>query len=203
MEAGRVAVSKTPMQSLVNWALLGLVIERSSYAYQLAQRFERMHDGALSLSSVSHVYTALGTLEGHGLIEEIAGSRSGRQPKPRYRATAKGVAEHRAWLIGQLGEDRRRKRLFVVQLAALARNPAAALEVLAHCEEACLEELRGIPVPSPSPSPRDDAPAADGPDLLARMLAEESRLTVEARLSWVHHVRGELEELAAARAPRT
>jgi DNA-binding PadR family transcriptional regulator len=196
------------MQSLVNWALLGLVIERSSYAYQLAQRFDRMHDGALSLSSVSHVYTALGTLEGHGLIEEVPGSRSGRQPKPRYRATAKGVEEHRAWLIDQLVEDRRRKRLFVVQLAALARDPAAALEVLARCEEACLEELRGIPIPSPVRSRSlssvpDGAPAADGPDLLARMLAEESRLTVEARLSWVHHVRGELEELAAARAPRT
>jgi DNA-binding PadR family transcriptional regulator len=205
MEAGRVAVSKTPMQSLVNWALLGLVVERESYAYQLAQRFERMHDGALSLSSVSHVYTALGTLDGHGLIEEVAGSRSGRQPKPRYRATAKGVAEHRAWLIDQLVEDRRRKRLFVVQLAALARDPAAALDVLAHCEEACLEELRAIPLPSASPSlsaARVGTPAADGhADLLARMLAEESRLTIEARLSWVHHVRGELEELAAVRAP--
>jgi DNA-binding PadR family transcriptional regulator len=204
MEAGRVAVSKTPMQSLVNWALLGLVIERESYAYQLAQRFDRMHDGALSLSSVSHVYTALGTLQGHGLIEEVAGSRSGRQPKPRYRATAKGVAEHRAWLIDQLVEDRRRKRLFVVQLAALARDPAAALDVLAHCEEACLQELRAIPLPSASTAiARDGAPAGERPGLLARMLAEESRLTVEARLSWVHHVRGELEELAAARAART
>jgi DNA-binding PadR family transcriptional regulator len=29
------------MRSLVNWALLGLVIERPSYAYELARRFER------------------------------------------------------------------------------------------------------------------------------------------------------------------
>ena len=36
------------MQSPVNWALLGLVIERPSYAYELAQRFERTYDGRRS-----------------------------------------------------------------------------------------------------------------------------------------------------------
>jgi DNA-binding PadR family transcriptional regulator len=38
------------MQSPVNWALLGLVIERPSHAYELAHRFDRTYDGALSLS---------------------------------------------------------------------------------------------------------------------------------------------------------
>src|SRR3981081_4599722 len=98
-----------PFQSPVNWALLGLVIERPSYAYELAQRFERAYDGALSLSSTSHVYTALGTLQNRSLIEEVPGTRSGRQPKPRYRATPSGVEEYRDWLVEQFGDNRRRQ----------------------------------------------------------------------------------------------
>ena len=40
------------MRSIVNWAVLGLVIERPGYAYELAKRFECAYEGALSLSSV-------------------------------------------------------------------------------------------------------------------------------------------------------
>ena len=36
-----------PMHSPVNWALLGLIIERPSYAYALAQRFERTYGSPL------------------------------------------------------------------------------------------------------------------------------------------------------------
>src|SRR5450755_3254873 len=79
-----------PMQSAVHWALLGLVIERPSYGYELAHRFEHAYAGMLHLSGISYVYTALDTLQRRGLIEEIAGTRAGRQPKPRYRATSDG-----------------------------------------------------------------------------------------------------------------
>ena len=117
------------MRSLVNWALLGLVIDRPSYAYELAQRFERTFGDALSLSSISHVYTALGTLKDRELIEEIPGTREGRQPKPYYRATERGLGDYQAWLAGQISEDRQRQRIFVLQLSALARHPQAALEI--------------------------------------------------------------------------
>ncbi len=109
------------MHSQVNWALLGLVIERPSYAYELAKRFERTYGEVLSLSSVSHVYTALATLKDRALIEELPGTRTGRQPKPRYQATETGLLDYAQWLIGQAGEDRRRQRLFVLQLG---RSPA-------------------------------------------------------------------------------
>jgi DNA-binding PadR family transcriptional regulator len=180
-----------PMQSPVNWALLGLVIDRPSYAYELAQRFDRTYEDVLSLSSISHVYTALGTLQDRGLVQEVAGTRRGRQPKPRYRATVKGIAEYRDWLVGQFGDNRRRERLFVLRLAALARDPDAALEMVARFEEACLEEAAKTPIA---------ASAGDSPDpdsaLVSRLLAEESRLAVGARLAWVQYMRRELVALA-------
>jgi DNA-binding PadR family transcriptional regulator len=179
------------MHSTVNWALLGLVIERPSYAYELAQRFERTYEGALSLSSVSHVYTALATLRERALIEEIPEVRAGRRPR-RFTATAKGLADYREWLLSQLSEDRRRQRLFVLQLAALTRNPREALEIVADYERECLAEAANTPLRSG----HGDA-SVGGSELAARLIAEEHRLAVGAKLAWAQYARRELTVLAS------
>jgi DNA-binding PadR family transcriptional regulator len=188
-------VQSTPMHSPVNWALLGLVIERPSYAYELAQRFERTYEGALSLSSVSHVYTALATLKSRALIEEIPGVREGRRPR-RFTATAKGLHDYRAWLLSQLSEDRRRQRLFVLQLAALTRNPQEALEIVADHERECLEEAANTPLVS-----GQGVASVGGSGLAARLIAEEHRLAIGAKLAWAQYARRELNGLAGSRVP--
>jgi DNA-binding PadR family transcriptional regulator len=126
MGAERVREPQGSMQSPVNWALLGLVVERPSYAYKLAQRFDSTYEGALALSSTSHVYTALRSLLERRLIEEVPGGGTGRQPKPCYRATREGLEHYQQWLIGQLSEERRRQRLFTIELAALMSEPKHA-----------------------------------------------------------------------------
>jgi DNA-binding PadR family transcriptional regulator len=187
-------VQEPPMQSPVIWALLGLVIERPSYAYELAQRFDRTFEGALALSSTSRVYTALGTLQKRGLVEEVSGTRTGRQPKPRYRATAQGAAGYRDWLVGQFADNRRRQRLFVLQLTALARDAETALELVARFERACVKEASRTPVSSRNGCSPDPAT-----DLVTRLLSEENRLVVAATLAWVQYVRRELVALAKQR----
>ena len=83
------------MRSPVNWALLGLLIERTGYGYDLFQRFERTYGGALELSCPAQIYKALTALEGRGLIERLPADEAApaelRQPKPHYGATAAGV----------------------------------------------------------------------------------------------------------------
>ncbi len=171
------------MRSTVNWALLGLVIERPSYAYELAQRFERTYRGALSLSSTSHVYTALTTLSERALVEELDGGREGRQPKPRYRATARGVESYADWLIEQVEEERRRQRLMVLALGTLKARPEA-LAVLDRYEHAVSNaSVRGI----------ETGGREGGCDCIAGLLVEERRLSTEARLSWVALARERLE----------
>jgi DNA-binding PadR family transcriptional regulator len=182
------------MQSPVNWALLGLIIERPSYAYELAQRFERTYGEVLALSSVSHVYTALSALRGRSLIVEIPGTRTGAQPKPRYEATEEGMALYGEWLVGQVGEDRRRQQLFVLQLATFSRDPRTALEILARYEQACLQEAQATPL-----TPRTDTAVGGAPQLAARLANEERRLALGAKLSWVQYARRELVALADAR----
>ncbi len=177
-----------PMHSPVNWALLGLVIERPSYAYELAHRFERTYEGALSLSSVSHVYTALATLRERELVQELPGTRGAPRSRRRYEATATGIDEHARWLVGQVSEERRRQRLLIAQLGALARSPQRAIEVLDAYERACMLEV------ADAPAAGEGIPGMTG--LVARLIGEETRLAVAAKLRWVHYARAQVRELA-------
>jgi DNA-binding PadR family transcriptional regulator len=185
-----------PMRSVVSWALLGLVIERPSYAYELARRFERTYDGAIALSSVSHIYTALATLRERGFIEDVPLEGRGTRSKRRYRASGRGFEEHARWLIGSVGEDRCHQRILIVQLGALARYPERAIAVLDSYEQACLAEM------APAPAAAEE----QGPGvirLVARLAREETQLRVAAKLAWVQYVRQEFMRLAEepVRAP--
>jgi DNA-binding PadR family transcriptional regulator len=195
MGAERAREQQGSMQSPVNWALLGLVIERPSYAYKLAQRFDSTYDGALALSSTSHVYTALRSLLERRLIEELPGSGTGRQPKPCYQATREGLQDYKRWLIGQLSEERRRQRLFAIELAALMSEPELARAVIDGYEQECLREGQT------TPGLRDASQDAHS-QLAARLASEENRLAVGARLAWVQYVRRELRAMTEPKPPR-
>jgi DNA-binding PadR family transcriptional regulator len=173
------------------------VIERPSYAYELASRFERTYGDVLSLSSVSHIYTALATLKGRSLVQEIPGTRTGRQPKPRYRATEQGLSDYAEWLVNQVGEDTRRERLFVLQLATFTADPDAALAILDRYEQACHSQARAIPLVAHAQHSLGAAA-----DLGSRLASEQARLALGAKLAWVQYARTELRALRDARTPR-
>ena len=192
--------STTAIRSPIYWALLGLVIERPSYGYELLKRFEREYGQMLPLSSESHVYRALNVLQGRGLIEEVLTASAGaseRQPRPRYQSTIDGLRGYRDWLIARVRQDHRPSRLFARELAVFAREPDVALEIIDCCEQACAG-------PHAPFGARDDGDA-DGEltcGLAARLVSEESRLTMQATLPWVSYARGEFEALARARVPQ-
>jgi len=184
--------TRAPMSSSVNWALLGLVIERPSYAYELARRFERTYEGALTLSSVSHVYTALASLRERGLVEEVSIRGPEPRSKRRYRASALGQAEHERWLVGQVAEERRRQRVLSVQLGALAKTPGRALAVLDEYEAACLAEMAAAPAGG------QEQQGAGTTRLVARLSGEETRLSIAAKLKWAQYARAQLRTFAAS-----
>lgn len=179
-----------PMHSSVNWALLGLIIERPSYAYELARRFERTYDGAIALSSVSHVYTALANLRERGLVEEIRNPGPEPRSKRRFQASKLGEDEHARWLIGQVAEDRKRQRVLSVQLGALAQDPRRAMAVLDEYEQACLAEIAA----APAGGREEHGPGVTR--LVARLAGEETRLSVAAKLKWAQYARAQLMALA-------
>ncbi len=185
------------MRSPVYWALLGLVIERPSYGYELIARFERVYGDILSISGDSQIYTALNVLEGRSLIggTQLASLVSGgtdRQPKRHYRATDLGREGYRARLVEQMRDARRHSQRLARQLAVFARRPQMALEVLNGIEEVCLEEAIRAPIPSPSLR----SAAGSGSALVDRLAAEESRLAMEATLPWIEYARATFKALA-------
>jgi DNA-binding PadR family transcriptional regulator len=182
------------MRSPVNWAVLGLMIARPSYGYEILQRFERNYGDLLKLSSPSQIYTALDSLMDRGMIEATSEPSPGvasRQPRLHYRATEEGVRRYQEHLVDQAEEDRRRSSLFARELAALA--PEAALAVLDRYEQMCLAQATKA-----RPGEDDVEPAApDASTTLAdRLAAEEERLATEAKLPWVDYARRELRAIA-------
>ena len=175
------------MRSPVNWAVLGLLIERPGYGYDLFERCGRTYGDALDLSTPSQVYGALEALEPKGLIEEDSSRDAKRQPKPRYRATEQGLLAYQEWLVSQAAKKHQQSRLFVRELALLP--PSAALEVLDRYEQHSLKQSRSTPDPSL------------GSDFANRAIAEEERLALAGILTWIDFLRSELEALAAEQEP--
>jgi DNA-binding PadR family transcriptional regulator len=177
------------MRSPVNWAVLGLTIERPSYGYEILQRFERNYGELLKLSSPSQIYTALDSLIHRGMIEATSEPSSGadsRQPKLHYRATQDGIRRYQEHLVGQAQEDRRRSNLFARELAAL--TPDAALTVLDKYEQMCLAQATKAQ-PRRHPGQTTPEPSTT---LADRLAAEEDRLAMEAKLPWIEYARKEL-----------
>jgi DNA-binding PadR family transcriptional regulator len=174
------------LRSAVAWALLGLVIERPSYGYELMKRFRRTFGETIALGSAKQLYNALGTLRQRSLIEEVEDARSAeapaRHPKPHYRATAQGVRAYEEWLLLQIEEERQRQRLFARQLAML--EPEMALDVIDRYERECLSDA-------------DEAtPAQTEREGVANRLADQDeQLGLEAKLSWIRYAREELADL--------
>jgi DNA-binding PadR family transcriptional regulator len=184
-----------PRGSAVQWGLLGLVIERPSYGYELATRFDRAYGGELRLSSTSYAYTALNALKEHGLVEEVSGAGSDRQPKPIYRPTTEGVAAFQEHLIAEASdEDRRRVRIWTRKLTAFAREPEIGLALIGRIREAYLKEGMRL---RDSPALGDGTELEPGRVLAARLAAEERRLVLDAMLSWLEIAERELRALAA------
>jgi|SRR6185312_11859891 len=180
------AAQKKPARELaseVNWLVLGLVIERPGYGSEIRNRFERKYGDVLSLGE-SYVYGVIDRLLARGWIEVVAGTDVGRQPRTRYRATALGMQTYDDRLVAELAEERGRQELWVRQLGVYARNPRAALRVIARAEKEYLKAAgRGKP-------PSSRSAGVESPGMLIDRLSRERRgLTEGGMLEWFQKAR--------------
>lgn len=180
------------LRSDVYWALLGLIIARPSYGYELTQRYERTFGELLPLSSPGQIYRGLDSLEEKGLIAKVPGGDPDRQPKMHYHATPRGLECYEARLVARAAEEARRSRQWGHELATLP--PEAALVVLDAYERRCLQEAERT-----RPSEHRDPAGENGESLAARLAAEDTRLIIEAKLSWIARARCELRALLGRR----
>jgi DNA-binding PadR family transcriptional regulator len=161
-------------RTVLRYGVLGLLIERRGYGYELVQRLAARLGAAWRLTP-SAVYTALDQLEEAALIEavpaadagavEIAGSAAARRAARRtgrvvYRATERGAAEFEAWLARPSArvEPVRSELALKVALAAPDTVPALLASIV-HEERMILQSLqeehggaREDRAPAPAPS---------------------------------------------------
>jgi DNA-binding PadR family transcriptional regulator len=181
----------------VRLAVLGLVLQRPSWGYELVARFDRAFADQPWPWRVTPqaIYGALADLEADGLIEHIdpdaliehkedAGARrptsTQRESRKYYRSTAGGARAMRAWRAAPMLSDPSRQELLIRVHFDQSDDRALREMMRLHAAE-CLEELERIA----------DAPATTRAQ---RLVKEDRRLAVQARLSWIDFVLAELRD---------
>ncbi len=184
------------LRSTLAWPLLGLLVSRPSYGYELAQRFRRTFGDEVVLSGNVMIYRTLEMLSSRALIEALppdpGEADAGRQPKVCYRATAEGVRAYQQWLIGEAAEQHRRSLMFARQLVML--KPAEALDVIDLYERECLEEAERA-----TATDAEQVVPGERNDLTRRLEAEDERVTLGVKLSWIEYARRELMKVIEER----
>ncbi|HMJ02489.1 MAG TPA: PadR family transcriptional regulator [Conexibacter sp.] len=198
----------------MNWAVLGLVIERPSYGYELFQRLERRYGGVLE-PPISQIYAALNALERAELIEPLPLEQSvgaaeeaapvrRRQPKVHYRATASGARAFRAWVAEGMRDDPQHaelmRRIAGTAAAAGVDRVEAMRELVDTYERACVEEASRLPLP---PARRAATPAAAAGELVERLVLAARRGLLDSHFAWIDYARKEIDAFEGGQAART
>ena len=178
---------KAKLKPSAKLAVLGLVLERPSYGYELVARFDRAFGTQPWEWRVTPqaIYGALNDLERDGMIEPISTDRgerwtdsAQRRQRQDYRATGGGARAMREWLTAPMPSNPSREEL-LIRLHFGDASDETLRDMLRRHAEVCLEELERIAA----------TPAATR---VQRLVREDRRLAVQARLSWIDFARAEL-----------
>ncbi len=137
-------------------AVLGLIVERRSYGYELIRRFDDRFGAAWNLNQ-STVYASIDSLYDRGFIvaRDASGAvrttprgRPSRSPKVIYEATPSGTESFATWLTAPIGKvDPVRSEVILKVALATQEHALALLQVIdAHidtCTSALAEQLAG------------------------------------------------------------
>jgi DNA-binding PadR family transcriptional regulator len=180
-------------------AVLGLVIERPGYGYQLAQRLdERFGSSGFALSGV---YSALDQLSRDELVRSsgemaaVPGSRAA--PRTVYEATEEGVEHFEDWMLDASSTPPLRDELHMKIALCRPHNVPRLIDVISGQELVCLGRLADLKrlAGQHAASSRDWS-------RLMRMLAAEAEVAFwNARIEWLQNARGLLEQLRDEREP--
>lgn len=188
-----VVAGNTKLTPSTRLAVLGLLLERPSWGYELVARFERTFGEGPAKWEVTHaaIYQALRRLERDGMIE-IDGdmdeqwlNEPQRRMRHKYRATGDGARSMREWLVTPMPSSPSQEEVLIrVHFGDVSDETLRAM--LKRHAEVCLEELERI-----AASPAETR--------MQRLVKEDRRLAVQARLSWIDFALAELRGPSDAR----
>ncbi len=179
-------------------AVLGLVIERPGYGYDLARRLEERFGS--SGFAPTGVYSALDQLSSEELVRS-AGSRADATneraaPRTIYEATPKGIDHFEEWMLGCSSLAPVRDELYMKIALSRPHNLSRLIELAHTQEEACLARLEDLRQPS-NPSRR--APRAWSE--VAMLLVHDAEIKqLQARIEWLQKAGAIMDKLNGGQA---
>ena len=131
----------------LKYVLLGMVVERPSYGYELHNRVETLLP--FYNYTAGAVYPALDRLEGDGLIEpsgakERRGTVRGNPRVVMYSATPAGVTRLGRWMYTPTAPEKSRDALLAKLAIARAQDVPSLLEMARDQEDQLRRQLGGL-----------------------------------------------------------
>ncbi len=174
-------------------AVLGLVIERPGYGYQLAQRLDERFGS--SGFAPSGVYSALDQLSRDELVRSAGelGAGPARRAAPRtiYEATEEGIDHFESWMLDPSPMPPLRDELHMKIALCRPRNVPRLIEAIEGQELVCLGRLSDLKA-----STEEAGESSRDWSRLMSLLAAEAEIAFwNARIEWLQNARELLEQL--------
>lgn len=181
--------------------VLGLLIERPGYGYDLGQRLEQRL-GFLGLSE-NAVYRILDRLEADGWVQEIGERRFGRTKRGAarvmYAPTATGVANFKQWIAAPSDRAFLRDELQAKMAVAEPDDLPTLLDAAERQARDCLTELSAAPRPALASATELEVPWSHA----ATILVDDFRFRwLQCMVDWLEAVCVVLEERIERSATR-
>jgi DNA-binding PadR family transcriptional regulator len=184
--------------SPVRLAVLGLLIERPSHRYEVAQRFTR-RVGATWQIRAPQIYQGFQRLHRDGHIE-LSTPEATTRSQSVFRATREGRRVFEEWIASDVADDPAPMRNgLVIRLSFLRpEHLVTLLHVVDQREYALLSRIREYSDTCPE---LDDARTVDWTGVGAQLILEGTIATFQGELRWLRRVRVTLEELQRGSSP--
>jgi DNA-binding PadR family transcriptional regulator len=185
-------MKRRPVGNVLALAVLAVVQERPVHPYEMASVLRaRGKDRDMPIKWGS-LYTVVGNLEKHGLIEVAGSERSGGRPERTvYRITDAGREELADWVRELLGTPEREQPRFEAGLSVLGvLPPAEAIDQLRRRRELLASEVD---------SARNVL--AETAEQVPRLFLVEDEYDLAIRTAELHWLDGLLAELTAGTLP--
>jgi DNA-binding PadR family transcriptional regulator len=170
-------------------AVLGLVIERPGYGYDLARRL-RERFGSSDFAPTG-VYSALEQLSSEALVRS-AGRRAGAdKTRVVYEATPAGVEHFEQWMLDSSSLAPVRDELYMKLALSKPHNLTRLIELAQAQEEDCLARLQALRCPAPGTV---TAPRAWS-DVAGLLVRDAEIKQLQARVEWLQKARSIMVKL--------
>jgi DNA-binding PadR family transcriptional regulator len=175
-------------------AILGLVIERPGYGYQLARRLEE-RCGVWGWEP-SGVYSALDQLERDGHVRSLREKGSGATgrgaPRRIYESTSSGVDFFRDWIFAATPPSPVRQELDLKILLSGPEFLPRLVEQTWAQEQQCIDDLKALTLAMPAGPPGSMQTWHEAAAVLQR--DAEMRL-LRVRIEWLQDTRKVMQQI--------